>query len=539
MATAQVSSILQETQTWDEGIYLAAGYSYLKTGDFRFDSEHPPLGKLINALPLLLLNPSLPGDSPGWGVGEQVPYGIRFLYQNRVPADRMLFLARSMTILLTLALGLGLAIWTRRHFGASAALFALFLFCFDPNIIAHGRYVTNDLVVTLFIFLSCTTWAAFLVSGRGRDLVWAGLALGLALASKFSALSLLALLPLLYLIRWWQERGRLSLRHLAVSLVVVTGISALVVMALYKMPPHSQPLEQLVSRTTLVERAIAAAGRHLGVPAHPYLVGLGYQARHYSGGHNAYLLGQYSDRGWWYYFPVAFAVKTPLAVLALMALCGWLVAPQLGRITRLRQAGFPWVVVTVPMVFVFLASLTSRLNTGLRYILPVYPFLFILLGGILFRFGRDRLKKLFPMAVGLGLVTLAVESMKIYPHYLAFFNAAAGGSATGPRYLLDSNIDWGQDMKKLKAYMVSHDLPYVCAVLFGNASSQYYGVDWKPVPKTDDLEGRTNMDCVVAANVTPLYGLYVPQEDYRWLRELQPAERIGYSIYLYDLREKR
>src|SRR5690348_4014806 len=158
MAAVQVTSALQENQTFDEAVHLLAGYTYLKTGDFHFNLEHPPLGKMLNALPLLLfLKPELPVKDPRWPDGDLYGLAESFLYRNRVPADRMLFAARLVTIALTLLLGLAIALWTRRHFGAAPALLAAFLFTTDPNLIAHGRYVTTDLIVTLFIFLACVT----------------------------------------------------------------------------------------------------------------------------------------------------------------------------------------------------------------------------------------------------------------------------------------------------------------------------------------------------------------------------------------------
>jgi hypothetical protein len=183
--------------------------------------------------------------------------------------------------------------------------------------------------------------------------------------------------------------------------------------------------------------------------------------------------------------------------------------------------------------------MASPLNLGVRYILPVYPFLFVLLAGVLFGVGRERLQRWFPAVVAVALLGLAAGSLAIYPHYLAFFNAAAGGPEAGPRYLLDSNIDWGQDIKKLKAHMVAHNIPRVCVVYFGTGDLGYYQVEFEGLPLTAELEQRRNLDCVAAVNVTPLYGLHSTPESYRWLREMEPTARIGYSIYLYDLRKPR
>src|SRR5713101_6905623 len=176
MAAVQVITALEENQTFDEAVHMLAGYSYLETGDFRLNPEHPPLGKILNALPLLLfLKPELPTKDPRWPDGDLYDLGEAFLYRNRIPADRMLFASRLVTIALTLLLGAAIAVWTRRHFGAGPAVLATFLFCTDPNFIAHGRYVTTDLIAALFIFLSCVTWGRFLRTRRRRDLLLAGI----------------------------------------------------------------------------------------------------------------------------------------------------------------------------------------------------------------------------------------------------------------------------------------------------------------------------------------------------------------------------
>src|SRR5207302_92430 len=151
-----------------------------------------------------------------------------FLYLNRVDAETMLYAARSVTIFWSLCLGLILAVWTRRRFGASVALLAIFLYAFDPNIIAQGRYVTNDLLIAGCLFLAPIAWSAFLSTGRLRDLLRASAALALAAVVKFSGLLLFPVFVVLYLIKWWQE-GKHSLRNLALSLAVAGGVTVAVI----------------------------------------------------------------------------------------------------------------------------------------------------------------------------------------------------------------------------------------------------------------------------------------------------------------------
>ena len=180
LGAVQLLAAWQESNIGDEPLELAAGYSYLKTGDFRMNPEHPPLAKIVEALPLLALHPSLPLDSASWTRADEAGFGYRFFEQNSRSMDTLLFSARLMPILLTACLGLAIALWTRHVFGPGAALLALTLYAFDPTVAAHGHYVKNDLPVTLFCFLAVIAWCAFLTRPGLRRLALAGVTLGLA-----------------------------------------------------------------------------------------------------------------------------------------------------------------------------------------------------------------------------------------------------------------------------------------------------------------------------------------------------------------------
>src|SRR5215469_1459653 len=186
-----VTSALEETQTWDEGIHISAGYAYLTRGDYRWNQEHPPLAKLMSALPLIFFDLKLPVRSAGWKKLDETQVGIDFLYDNREPADSILFAARSMMILLAMLFIVGVSWWTRRRFGAAAALLAAALCAFDPNLTAHARYVTTDFPVTVFFFFAAVLWTDYLLSGRFRDLAVAATAFALAMVTKFSAVLLI------------------------------------------------------------------------------------------------------------------------------------------------------------------------------------------------------------------------------------------------------------------------------------------------------------------------------------------------------------
>ncbi|MCE5306395.1 MAG: glycosyltransferase family 39 protein [Acidobacteriales bacterium] len=533
-----VSSALQETQTWDESYHMLAGYSYWKLGRLDINREHPPLGKYLNALPLLFLAPDLPVNGEAWKRSDYVEAGVDFLYHNRVDADTMLFAARCVTMLLTLALGLAIAWWGRRRYGGAAALVALTLFVFDPNILAHGRYVTTDTIAALFIFLGVVTWETWLDSGRRRHLALAGVVFGLAIVSKFSALILVPICVALYALRWRKNKKDFSLARCVKACGLMAALAAVVVIAAYApeaklLLPATRAMRQADSSIQTLRDTIDARseygelmrwlGGRLGLQAHSFLVGLGAVAAHNTVGQESYLLGKLAEHGWWYYFPVLFAVKTPTATLV-----GVLIA----LVAAWRRPRFE---LLVPVVLYFAASMASGLNIGLRHLLPIYPFLFLLIGATLaawrLRIGR--------LALWLLPAALAAESMAVYPHYLAFFNAPAGGPGAGPRYAVDSNIDWGQDIKKLKRWMDARGVPQICLCYFGRANPEYYGIPNVEPPQVNEQENWKRMDCYTAVSVTPLVGVYTPRERFDILRRMEPVAKIGYSIYVYDLRKKR
>ncbi len=533
-----VSSALQETQTWDESYHMLAGYSYWKLGRLDINREHPPLGKYLNALPLLLLAPDLPVNREAWKRGDYVEADADFLYHNRVNADTMLFAARSVTMLLTLALGFSIAWWGRRRYGDAAALVALALFVFDPSILAHGRYVTTDTIAALFIFLGVVTWEKWLDSDRWRDLALAGIVFGLAIVSKFSTFILVPIYIALYAVRRRENREEFSLARCVKACGFMLVLPAVVVIVAYapeaklllpatramrQADPSIQTLRDTIDARSEYGELMRWVGGRLGLQAHSFLVGLGAVAAHNTVGHQSYLLGKVAEHGRWYYFPVLFAVKTPAATL---------VGALIALVVAWRRPRFELV---VPAGFYFAASMVSGLNIGLRHLLPIYPFLFLLIGATLAAW-KSRIGRL---TLWLLPAALAAESLAVYPHYLAFFNAPAGGPGAGPRYAVDSNIDWGQDIKKLKRWMDARSVPQVCLCYFGRANPDYYGVTNVEPPQANEGENWKYMDCYTAVSVTPLVGVYTPRERFEILRRMKPVAKIGYSIYVYDLRKKR
>ena len=177
--------------------------------------------------------------------------------------------------------------------------------------------------------------------------------------------------------------------------------------------------------------------------------------------------------------------------------------------------------------------MTNKVATGERHLLPLYPFLFAGVAAVVANHAWPLRKHLLPAIT----VLLIAESALVYPHYLAFFNFAAGGPGAGPRYLLDSNLDWGQDLGHLRDYWVAQGSPKLCLLYFGNALPEYYGIQADRVPLTGEIAEQESANCLAAVSATPLYGLYMPSGSLDWLRKRAPVAKVGYSIYVYDLRK--
>jgi len=503
--------------TFDEGPHIAAGYAYLRTGDLHLQPVHihPPLANVLAAAPLLL-QPDLPDPRQidGWEIASLSAVTDTVVWQYPHPA-RMALAARLPIIGMTLLLAAVVCRWAADLWGPRGGLLALFLLAFDPNIIAHGSLVTTDMAVTLWGTAALFLAARALRCPRGASVAGVGLLLGLALASKVSAISLIPALLVLALL------APLPLRHRLTAALGGLALAALVLWAVYRFEVRTVP------------------GFPIPLPAATHLEIYRSLQEHYRLGHPAFLLGQNRDHGWWYYFPVAFALKTPLPtlLLALVALIGKpALAPQ-----ALRR----WMPLAVfPLVYLASTPLSS-VNIGYRHLLPVLPFLFVLagrsgtpVGGRAFQAKACATLRYVSRFTYYALLSwLALGTLQVSPHYLAFFNELAGGPAGGYRYLVDSNLDWGQNLWQLRDWMRENGVERVFYAHYSPARPEVYGVsaDWLPPdPRAVPFHPLDPAPGVYAIGATVLQGVYTPDVNtYAWFRVRQPLARLGHALFLY------
>lgn len=539
-----VDSLIADSPTMDEQNHIARGLAFLRTGDPRLSLEHPPLVNSLSALPLLTMPElQLPTDHPSWERREGwYEFADLFMWQYNHDVARITFLARMPMVFLSLGLALVGYQFSRQFWGAAAGMPALVLLLFEPNLMAHGRYATTDMGATFFAFLATfALWRLWQFPGRWRWGRWSivVLALGLAFGSKLSTLGFLpvwlvaALLPLY---PSGGKRGWAALVRVA-QLASAAVVSLLVVWLLFGL--------QWGNFVFVTERLVPL-NRWVG-PMPTFWAGL-EQAMLLGGGGRApaFLFGRFADDGFPLYFPIAFAVKTPLFLLGLIAVAS--IVLLLSRQTR-RRALF---LLVLAMGYYALAT-QSALNIGYRHVLPALPYLLILTSGLAAPQPRreQSARPGFWMSLTYGsAAVLVILALWIHPHYLSYFNFVAGGPGNGYRVLTDSNVDWGQDLLRLRAWMDEHDVERIKLGWFGSADPSYYGIANDPLPGLgrdayfrlwwdppfDPAQPQPGIYAISASSLWEPPLRVEEKKVYAWFRAREPDDRVGYSILIYDVR---
>ncbi|HEX5042716.1 MAG TPA: glycosyltransferase family 39 protein [Candidatus Polarisedimenticolaceae bacterium] len=506
-------SLAGDAATSDETAHIPAGYSYLDRGDFRMNPEHPPLAKMFAALPLWLRGAGRPDyGSRAWAEGQEWAFGFAFLNGPpedpvRRDPDRLLHPARGMILGLGVLLCLAVHRWAAALWGREGALLALALCALSPVVLAHARLVTTDLPAALGFLLTLWTFARWLRLPSWPRLALAGLALGGALLVKFTALLLVPLLVLAAAV--WAVRSRSVRPLLALAGVGILAYAVLWAGYGFRFAPaphgaYALPWERLAQLEGPHPKPLLLA-RDLHLAPEAYLYGLTYALHEQT--RLAYLNGVESVVGWRSYFPIAFLLKTPLAFLALAA---WGLA-LVWKGPRRREVA---VFLLLPLAVYALVSVRSRLNIGHRHLLPMYPLLCIVAGAIAAHAKRRWMERsvfyalLGGIALSFGLAT---------PGYLAYFNVLAGGARGGWRYLLDSNLDWGQDLKRLAAWQRAHGGVPLDLAYFGTADPLAYGIRHRKVVWIHDFRPlepsvRPASGNLLAVSLNLREGLYLERD---------------------------
>ncbi len=588
-----LNASFQESATMDELAHIPAGYGYVKYLDFRLNPEHPPLVKALAALPLLFQKLNFPVDKSAWqsDINGQWQAGAQFLYESGNDADKIIQWSRLGPIILTLILTIFIYIWSKELMGRLWALFPAFLFAFSPTVLAHGHYVTTDLGAALGIFMATYYLVKFLFEQSRRNIVFAGLAFGMAQLMKFSAVLLIPFfifLMAVFLI-WkinhdWRETAplarlkRFSARGLryfkSISAVFIIGY--IFVYAVYFLFTINYPIEKQISDTKfiltsfgdgsgansryLADIDIWMAGNKILRPFAHYFLGVLMVIQRSSGGNTGYFLGEVSATGWWYYFPTVFALKETLPSLILIALALLLSVRNIAKNFKFQFSilnkfmdyignHFAEFSMISFAIFYWLYSVKSPLNIGVRHILPTMPFIYILTVSAIKKWTNYNSANLKGAALKFSIVAIliiwySVETLFNSPYYLSYFNQIGGGVKNGYVYVTDSNYDWGQDLKRLKKFIETRDAEHeekinkIAVDYFGGGNPRYYlgekSEQWQSAkgnPKDYGIEwlviSINNLQGALG-NLHPGQRRN-PEDEYQWLKEIKNPYQPDYK----------
>lgn len=508
LAALRIVATYPETGlTWDEPGHMACGMQYLAQHVYRYEAQHPPLARVMSAL-----GPYLDGVRPLNGKNQDLE-GVAEMYQSGHPERELNLMRLGILPFFLLAAGV-VYLWARRYFGNAVAAVAVGLFTMLPPVLAHGGLATTDMPLT-----ACLAAAFFALLVWAEEPTWKhslllGAATALAAVSKFTALgflpaaAVLALLAYLVVERPGVRRlsNTLKVRALPFGLAVSTG--AVVIWAVYSFSFGKVP------------------GWNISLPAPELFDGVRFALAHSTQGHPAYLLGEVRTTGWWYFFPVVLGVKTPIGFLALLGIGTLLCWGRRGKLAY-------WLPLALSLG-ILIPAITSKVNIGVRHILPIYAGFSIVAAIAAVELPRRaQVRRWGGPVVATLMIWLAVSSAAHHPDYLAYFNEFAGSHPE--QILVDSDLDWGQDTIRLARRLKQLGATQVNFNTLNQTSDRL--VVWPGLPPVQDINPLKPAEGWTAVSPTMWhvrqYGLehrYANLEP--WFAYLKPVERVG-SYYLY------
>ncbi|HSP35259.1 MAG TPA: phospholipid carrier-dependent glycosyltransferase [Thermoanaerobaculia bacterium] len=434
VVTLSLASVRLDSATADEPAYIATGMIKLVDGRVDYYRDEPPLMNSLSAAPLAIAGYRLPHfwtyESNKWGVGKQ------WLWRSGLDGHRMLFLARLPTVALFAALVATMFWFVRRETQSDfAALAAAILTGFCPNLMAHGRLATIDLALSFFTFAAAASFIVTIETGSRAAAIAMGVASAAAILSKTSGNILgpyFVIVLVIALVKRPADRRRL---------IVNFGIAVLAAIA-------------------FAEIFILAEARTLNpiVPLREYVENIRAIHAWYMQGHDhpQFLLGRFSTTGFREYYPVAFLLKTTIPAIALFALA------------IVRGRGFAAYALLLFAVLFMAVAMGGHLDLGIRYVLPIYPFVYAAIG-----IAVAQRTRAITIVAALLIVWHVAENVANYPQYISYFNEFIGSKRNADQYLVDSNLDWGQDLRRLGAWCREHGVRQITVHYFGGADLAY------------------------------------------------------------------
>jgi len=558
-----IFSMRQDSGIVDEIAHVPAGYSYVDAQDFRLNPEHPPLGKALAGVPLLFLNINDAYNDWSWEGIAQWENGWQLIYEEGNDADKILFWSRIPTVILFLILGIYLYKWGSELYGNRAGIFALILLVASPSVLAHARFVTTDVAAAVGFLISGYYFykyyhalpsvgspvrkdGKFHKSPSIKALIFAGIFFGIAQLLKFSCVLLVPIFGIAIITKsiidrkdggFWANFWK-NLKPL--FWIFVIGFLVIWLVYLFFTWNTSFDVERKVIELNLPTEGaaflrnilISMAAIPIFKPVAHWLLGILMVFAHAEGGHTAFLLGNFSRTGWWYFFPVAWFFKVPIPVILLTF---WSLIVLGFQRFKEKIDIFAIVLILTTIIIYWAISMRGALNIGIRHLIPTFPFIFLLIA----RAAQPILERSWSVSKVLlwGFAGwLIIETLISYPHFVSYFNEFRYVFGKQKHEILvDSSLDWGQDLKRLQKYVEENNIKEIKVDYFGGGVPSYY------IPETIEWHskyGKTTGWLAVSATfyqMSKYYGPLENQESYVYLDQLKPKTTIGDSILVFQI----
>lgn len=567
-----VFSVKDDSLTRDERWHLTAGYSYLTQKDMRLNPIHPPLVKDLAAFPLLFIkNIKFPSEIDVWQKSsyylpfdyELSAFANYFLFKTSNPVDKMVFWGRIPIILILILLGFFIFKFSKEFFNKRSALLALFLFSFSPTFLAHGRLITTDVAAAFGVVFATYYFIKFLQHPSLKNIIISGVSLGIAQLLKFS---IILLIPFFIMMSFfWCMVNSKEYKNILKRVLLIFLISFMVVWLVYFYHTLNYPKEKQLEHTKIILDLMSLGNGPISKifqweintpllkPLAQYQLGVLMAMGRITTGSNIYFLGKIVpyDRT---YFPFVYLIKEPLpfhilTIIAVVFLI-YLIWKNLyfKKIIPQNWAKNHFIEISM-LMFIFLywlMAINSNLNIGIRHLLPVFPFTFILVSKAIILFLKDKfLQKTKFFIFSALLIWQVLSVISIYPHFLSYFNEIVGGPDKAYLFVGDSNLDWGQDLKRLKAWVEKNKIEKIYIDYFGGADVKYYFGD-KYIPWNYAKDPKTiEKGSYLAVSATKFQkGIGEPSSMietdfptgyYLWLKDQQLVKKIGYSIFVFKI----
>ena len=580
-----IKSVWDDSPIIDEIPHIGAGYSYIAKGDHRLNPEHPPLAKDLAGFSLKLagIKGEMAFDSKFWqtDINGQWEFGRKLIFNSGNNAIRLVRYAKIPELVFFIFSATIIFIWTRKMYGNLAALLALFLFSFSPTVMAHSRFVTTDMPALFGILLATYFFIKYLENPTKKHFWLAGIVFGIAQLTKYSVFLLVPffiVISIIYAFLNFPKSKFKSIIHhsLFTILIIAIGYIFIVWPVYYFHTWHYPPERQRADTEYLLgsyghrfipDRVIELSDKPAIRALAEYGLGLLMVTQRSIGGNTTYFMGEVRDQAWPQYFPIVYFIKEPLAFWGLVVLVWLILAARIKtfNLKKIIKNSISWskehfaeTTMLLWLALYWYTSIRANLNIGVRHLMPVYGFTFILLAGQInsiiqnakLKMQNDNVKSKilnqthkFYILIFILLILFGwylCENLSVYPYYLTYFNQVAGGPSGGYRYVVDSNLDWGQDLKRLTDWVEKNNIQKISLDYFGWADQTYYLKDklvwiWggKYKNANEFLVDNPNGG-YIAVSATFYQGSFEkPETSYAWLENYKPVTVIGNSIFVW------